>query len=598
MPIAFSPRVVVFRFRFPGSTASLRIGVLGLCLLLPVWVAHRAHAGIRAVSPLGVSAVSVGEADALAECEQCRVAASSESFDAGWLFDTSGFPRRWNCGTWSDFLGWLHIGSDLAIWAAYMAIPLILGFFVYKRRTPLPGVTWLFIAFIGTCGIVHLMEAIIFYQPIYRLAGVWKLVTAVVSWAAVLALLPVIPKVLAWPTAHEMNEKLRAEMRERVAAEHRLEEANLKLRQAVQELDMQRKALDEHAIVAITDRAGVITYVNDKFCEISGFDREELIGQTHRVINSGRHDRGFFTRMWQTITSGEVWHGEICNCAKDKSLYWVDTTIVPFTNEQGEITQYVAIRADTTERKLMMQRQSEVNEQLRGLKETLEKKNAEMEQFVYSVSHDLKSPIVTQIGYVGCLKEDLAEGNYGQAADSVSRIEKATDRLRACVDDLLELARIGRTNTERTPVAIGPLLKDLRDDLAGVMSRRHVELTIDTPMPTVQANPVRLAEVFENLVNNAVKYGCAESGGRIHIGCEEEGGEVRLYVRDHGPGIPEAYHDKVFGLFQRLEPNKAEGTGIGLAIVKRIMDEHGGRVWIESTQGQGATFWLAFEKAL
>jgi len=154
----------------------------------------------------------------------------------GWLFDTSGFPRRWECGEWSAALGWLHIVSDVLIWAAYMLIPLVLFYFVMKRRTPLPGVTWLFIAFIASCGIGHLLEAVIFWEPVYRLAGSWKAVTAVASCATAIAMIPVVPRVLHWPSLAEINVRLENEARVREAAEQELLRLNTSLREANAEL--------------------------------------------------------------------------------------------------------------------------------------------------------------------------------------------------------------------------------------------------------------------------------------------------------------------------------------------------------------------------
>ncbi|MEZ6210106.1 MAG: EAL domain-containing protein [Phycisphaerales bacterium] len=269
---------------------------------------------------------------------------------AWWPMDTTGFPRRWNCGEWSADLGWLHILSDAGIWGAYMAIPFVLGFFIFKRRTPLPLVSWLFVAFIACCGLGHLLEALIFWYPMYRLAGVWKMVTALVSWATVFALVPVVPKVLRWPTLGEVNTRLREEVHRREVAERELMAANAQMGALNRELELRDHALNEHSIVVSTDSRGTITYVNDKFCEISGYGREELIGQNHRIINSGLHSKAFFRDLYATIGRGRVWRGQIRNQKKSGEHYWVDTTIVPFFGCEGTIERYVAIRTDITER--------------------------------------------------------------------------------------------------------------------------------------------------------------------------------------------------------------------------------------------------------
>ena len=237
--------------------------------------------------------------------------------------------------------------------------------------------------------------------------------------------------------------------------------------------------------------------------------------------------------------------------------------------------------------------------QLKNANANLEQKNRELAEFVHTVSHDLKSPLVTIGGLLGLVKEELQEERLVAAGELIATAEETVVGMRDMIDDLLKLSRIGTVANDLQPVRLRQVTEELVRKHAPELEAKDtaVSLELSEDQPTVLADRNRVVEVLDNLIVNALKYACAGPEPRIVIGSETAGREVRLFVKDNGPGIEEEHHEKIFGLFQRLDDGK-EGTGVGLAIVKRIMEVHGGRVWVESAIGEGATFWLAFPAAV
>jgi len=481
-------------------------------------------------------------------------------------------------------------------------------------------------------------------------------------------------------------------------------------------------ALDQHAIVAMTDPQGRITYVNDKFCAISQYSREELLGQDHRIINSGHHSKEFIRDLWTAIANGKVWHGEIKNRAKDGSFYWVDTTIVPFLDRQGKPRQYVAIRTDITTRRLAVETQARlsgivrsssdaiIGKSLDGIitswnggaekvfgyteeeavgksmlmlfpperipeeadilariardetvphfdtqrirkdgqridvsvtispmhdsegriigaskiarditerrlaEEAIRKLNAELEQrvlertaqleaankeleaFSYSVSHDLRSPLRAMDGFSQALAEDYGPQLPEEARDYVQTIRAGAQRMGALIDDLLTFSRLSRAPVARRKVDTNALVGVALEDLSLLQAGREIEIRRGI-LPACEGDPALLKQVWINLLSNAFKYTAKRSDAVVEIGSLEKDGETAYFVRDNGTGFDMRYAGKLFGVFQRLHrAEDYEGTGVGLAIVQRVIHRHGGRVWADSAVNRGATFFFTLAK--
>lgn len=369
---------------------------------------------------------------------------------------------------------------------------------------------------------------------------------------------------------------------------------------SLNELHELKAALDEHAIVAITDPRGKITYVNDKFCSISKYSRAELLGQDHRIINSGYHSKEFIRNLWTTIEHGRVWHGEIKNKAKDGTLYWVDTTIVPFLNGHGKPRQYIAIRADITDRKQAEEEIRTLNAELeaRVARRTaeLEAANKELEAFSYSVSHDLRAPLRAINGFTRIVLDEFGKQLPEEGKKYLERVREGGRRMGALIDDLLKFAQLSRQPLALQGVDMAQLVRETLAELNPAAGGRHIETRI-AELPACQGDPALLKQVWVNLLSNAIKYTRDRMPAVVEVGSEQDNGRCVYFVRDNGVGFNMKYAGKLFGVFQRLHgPDEFEGTGVGLAIVQRVVCRHGGRVWCAAEPDRGATFYFTLER--
>jgi PAS domain S-box-containing protein len=230
--------------------------------------------------------------------------------------------------------------------------------------------------------------------------------------------------------------------------------------------------------------------------------------------------------------------------------------------------------------------------QRQTLIEELENKNAELERFTYTASHDLRSPLVTITGFLGYLEQDALAGNTDKVKSTIHRITNAAHKMQALLNDLLELSRIGRLMNQPEDVPFTEIVFEAVDHVRGRLDEINAVVEIQRDMPVIHCDRVRLVEVVQNLVENAAKYSNPTSRPRIEIGAQEDQqNQCLFYVRDNGIGIAPTYHENIFGLFNKLNAT-SEGTGIGLTLVKRIVEVHGGRIWVESETGKGATFYF------
>jgi len=233
-------------------------------------------------------------------------------------------------------------------------------------------------------------------------------------------------------------------------------------------------------------------------------------------------------------------------------------------------------------------------DKLKILVRELEAKNAELERFTYSVSHDLKSPLVTIGGFLGFLESDIRKGEMQRIENTINRIREAAKKMQRLLDEILELSRIGRLINPPSKVPFGELVSEALELVHGQLTEKQVEVRVEAELPIVNVDRIRMVEVLQNLIVNATKFTRQTEKPVIEIGTRVINAEQVFFVKDNGIGIAPEYHQKVFGLFDKLDA-KSEGTGIGLALVKRIIEVHGGTIWVESEIGKGATFFFTLE---
>jgi len=274
----------------------------------------------------------------------------------------------------------------------------------------------------------------------------------------------------------------------------------------------------------------------------------------------------------------------------DGEYRWVLDVGAPRFTPGGAFAGYTGSCIDITERK-------KSEELLRKSESQLEQKHAALEQFLYAASHDLKSPVVTILGYSGHIAKSLAAGRTEELPGFIQRIKSAAERMGNHVDALLEVGRLGWKPDKLETIDTHALVTSIGVEMSPLLTPKNITFDVQPDMPRIYADRQRIWQLFENLIVNAVKYGSSNDQPRVQVGTKVVQGVPWFYVRDNGEGIAEKYHEKIFGMFNRLSSDK-KGTGIGLTIVKRIVETYAGGIRVESTPGQGATFGVSFSSSM
>ncbi|MCB5238006.1 PAS domain S-box protein [Niallia circulans] len=344
----------------------------------------------------------------------------------------------------------------------------------------------------------------------------------------------------------------------------------LQLEESVREVSDITYALEQSSIIAFTDKRGIITKVNSKFCEISGYTREELIGKTHRIVNSGYHSKEFFRNVWQTIAQGEIWKGEIRNKRKDGTYYWVDTTIVPFLDKNNKPYQYLAIRNDITEKK----RTEEVLHR--------QDKLAAVGQLAAGVAHEIRNPLTSIKGYAEFLSMDETEKDRQEYFDIIL---DEIERVNSIVEEFMLLSKPTVSVLERKPLL--PIIDNVVSILDYQLRKSKIKLNriYEEPNLFVECDENKLKQVFLNFIKNAVE--AMPNGGSIEITVKREDEDITIMIKDSGIGMSK---EQIKKLGEPFFTTKKDGNGLGLMVSFKIIENLNGKVYIDSEQNKGTSF--------
>lgn len=337
-------------------------------------------------------------------------------------------------------------------------------------------------------------------------------------------------------------------------------------------------ALDKTAIVAETDINGVITYANDKFLASSEYSREEIIGKTHLIINSGFHPKSFIRDLWQTIKAGKVWRGEFCNRSKSGKIYWADTCISPIFNDKGEIIRFIAIRFDITEKKRLAE--SLISE-MQSHQESL----TVLGQLAATVAHEINNPLAAISMFTQMMESELPSDSPFQ--EHIAIIKRNTDSCKKTVQVLLNQSH--RSKPELTDIDLVKILEEIVIFLKPMCEKNDVFFNQDLRAlnTSVYGDPTQLRQVFVNLLMNALQ--CFNGGKGTVLLRSVNSFDDRLViveVEDNGPGIPDHYQKKIFEPFFTTK-EMGKGTGLGLPNALRVINAHNGKlILLKSDRGQ------------
>ncbi len=405
------------------------------------------------------------------------------------------------------------------------------------------------------------------------------------------------------------TEHLIQAMTSRVKRYRRINKLNTKLKEALIESEYRLVTLDQHAIVSIADEDGNISYINEQFKKISGYEEDELLGKNFAYTGSKKHQEVTANAIWNEISSGEIWRGQVCNLGKNNKEFWLELTIVPFLSESGKPYKYIAVGTNITEIKFSELKAHEDEMMLIKAKDESDRANSMKTEFLANMSHELRTPLNAISGFAQLLLMDEDKNLNDEQRDSIEEIEKASSHLLLLISELLNLSQIeaGKFRFNCETVGYTDIVVECVNLMHSLIERKgiHIEYKNEDELIdfehfvnlalTIYVDPVRFKQIFINILNNALNYN--SDNGKVIIATNKiDNSLLKISITDTGEEITEKNLEQLFISHSRLgkEETNIEGTGLGLVISKKLTNAMGGKIGVNSEVGKGTTFWLEF----
>ncbi len=516
------------------------------------------------------------------------------------LFDISDWPPRWHCGNWTDFHGWLYIISDLLIWSAYFALPLlILKFISRKTDAKFVRAYFLFAAFILACGSTHLLDAITFWYPAYRLNALVKFFTGVVSWITVFYAIRILPTAMALKT----NVQLENEVMERQKAENELIKLNKQLNEA--------QHIGKIGYWQWEVKTNSLSW-SETLYKMYGLDKNTPLTFEHFISKIHPDDRHFVQDSIEEAFKSKNFQEYVHRIARDDGEQKVmQARGEVILDEKGEVVAMIGTGQDITE-------QYQFQQQLLDKTKELETVNIELQKFAYIASHDLQEPLRKILTFASLLQKESGNLLSEKSKSYIDKMVNASSRMQKLIGDILSFSSLKKLEEAFQNISLMKVLDQVLIDLEVTIENNKAQIKVGQ-LPQAEIIPSQIGQLFQNLLSNAIKFRRDETpviqieskkitgyqlaeiksfeqyAKNLAISHRRWGKEffIMISIKDNGAGFDPAYSEKIFEIFQRLHSNKEEGTGIGLAICKKIMDNHHGAIIAQSNLGIGTEFIIA-----